>query len=177
MQGCRPRANAFTRETLQEQQLNNTALARIGQRAARDFKERVTAGVKERLTAAAGGGYRSVCSSGADGDVCVSLVLKCFYTQTLSHWETVQNTETLSARNKKMRLMILQGFFQLLSHIFKTLPIFFSQNFTHKSKNCTQNAKHLTSLKHYIQNITNTSQKQTSANTFAIILIPVRFVC
>ncbi len=38
-----------------KQQLNNTALARIGQRAARDFKERVTTGVKESLTAAAGG--------------------------------------------------------------------------------------------------------------------------
>ncbi len=32
-------------------------------------------------------------------------------------------------------------------------------------------------IKHCIQNITNTSQKQTFANTFAIILISVRFVC
>ncbi len=32
-------------------------------------------------------------------------------------------------------------------------------------------------MKHCIQNITNTSQKQTFANTFAIILISVRCVC
>ncbi len=58
-------------------------------------------------------------------------------------------------------------FFQLLAHIFKTLPLFL--NFTHKSKNYTHtNAKCLTSskMKHCIENITNTSQKQTFANTF-----------
>ncbi len=32
-------------------------------------------------------------------------------------------------------------------------------------------------MKHCIQNITNTSQKQTFANTFSIKLINVRFVC
>ncbi len=32
-------------------------------------------------------------------------------------------------------------------------------------------------MKHCIKNITNTSQEQTFANTFAIILIPVRIVC
>ncbi len=32
-------------------------------------------------------------------------------------------------------------------------------------------------MKHCFQNITNTSQKQTFANTFVIILIPVRFLC
>ncbi len=54
-------------------------------------------------------------------------------------------------------------FFQLLTHIFKTLPLFF-QNFTHKSKNCThkmENAHISCQMKHCIQNITNTSQKQT----------------
>ncbi len=53
----------------------------------------------------------------------------------------------------------------------KLLPLFY-QNFTHKSKNCTHNAKCLTiscKMKHCIQNITNTSQKQTFVNTFAII--------
>ncbi len=32
-------------------------------------------------------------------------------------------------------------------------------------------------MTHCIQNITNTFQKQTFANTFGIILIPVRFLC
>ncbi len=32
-------------------------------------------------------------------------------------------------------------------------------------------------MKHCIHNITNTSQKQTFANTFGVILIHVRFVC
>ncbi len=52
-------------------------------------------------------------------------------------------------------------------HTHYTLPLFF-KNFTHKSKNCTQNAKCLTA-----QNITNASQK----HTIAVILIPVGFVC
>ncbi len=58
----------------------------------------------------------------------------------------------------------------------------FFQNFTHKSKNCTQNAKRLTSLAKWstafkISQTLKTSQKQTFANTFAIILIHVIFVC
>ncbi len=52
------------------------------------------------------------------------------------------------------------------------------QNFTHKSKNHTHKMPHIScKMKHCIQNITNTSQKQTFANTFDTIVIPVRFVC
>jgi len=44
-------------------------------------------------------------------------------------------------------------------------------HFTHKSKNCTHKMHNASHLKHCIQNKTNTSQKQTFANAFAIILI------
>ncbi len=55
---------------------------------------------------------------------------------------------------------------------------FFSKLYTQIQELHTQNAKCLTcKIKHCIQNITNTCQQQTFANTFAIILIPVRLLC
>ncbi len=69
--------------------------------------------------------------------------------------------------------------FQLLTHIFKTLPLFFKTLHTNPRIAHTKcKMPHIScKMKHCIQNITNTSQKQTFANTFAIILIPVRFLC
>ncbi len=58
---------------------------------------------------------------------------------------------------------------QLLTHIFKTLHT--NSRIAHTK----YKMPHIScKMKHCIQNITNTSQKQTFANTFAIILIPVR---
>ncbi len=70
------------------------------------------------------------------------------------------------------------SFFQLLTHISK-LCIFFSKLYTQIQELHTKcKTPHIScKMKHCVQNITNTSQKQTFANTFAIILIPVRFVC
>ncbi len=68
------------------------------------------------------------------------------------------------------------SFFQLLTHIFKTFPLFFFF-FTLKSKNCThkmQNASHL------LQNEALHSKYDEhilKANIFALILIPLRLLC
>ncbi len=73
--------------------------------------------------------------------------------------------------------ILLQFFFSAAYTHFQNFASFFSQIFTHKSKNCTQKMPQVScKMKHYVQNITNTSQKQTFTNTFALILIPVRFV-
>ncbi len=71
-----------------------------------------------------------------------------------------------------------QDFTVLSAHIFKILP-FFSKLDTLIKKLHTKYKIPCISCKtkHWIQNITNTSQKHTFANTFAIILIPVRFLC
>ncbi len=73
----------------------------------------------------------------------------------------------------------LQFFFNCLTHIFKTLPLFFKSLHTNPIIAHTKfKMPHIScKMKHCIQNITNTSQKQTFANTFAVILIPVRFLC
>ncbi len=72
---------------------------------------------------------------------------------------------------------MIYNFFHLLAytHIFKTLPHFFST--LHTNPKNTHKMHYLLQMKLCIQNITNTSQKQTFANTFAVILIPDRFVC
>jgi len=58
---------------------------------------------------------------------------------------------------------------------FKTLPLFF--NTSHTNPRIAQKMHHIScKTKHCIHYITNTSQKQSSSNTFAIILIPVN-VC
>ncbi len=69
--------------------------------------------------------------------------------------------------------LILQVFSTAYTH-FQNFVSFLFQNFTHKSKNCTQNVKCLTSLakQSTVLNITNISQKQT----FAVILIPVCYI-
>ncbi len=75
--------------------------------------------------------------------------------------------------------MPLQFLSSCLHTFSKRYPSFFSKLYTQIQELHTQNAKCLITckMKHCIQNITNTSQKQTFANTFAIILIPVSFVC
>ncbi len=65
-------------------------------------------------------------------------------------------------------------FFSAANTHFSKLCLFF--HFKHKSKNCTHNAKCLPSLAKRCTAF-KISQKQTFANTFAIILIPVRCVC
>ncbi len=69
----------------------------------------------------------------------------------------------------QVRSFTFPYFCKLILHVVKTLHT--NPRIAHKM----QNASHL--LKHCIQNITNTSQKQTFANIFVVILIPVRFVC
>ncbi len=74
-------------------------------------------------------------------------------------------------KNGKIDAISIYRFFKLLTHIFKTLhtnPII---------SHIKCKMPHISCKMKNIQNITNTSQKQTFANTFAIILIPVRFVC
>ncbi len=66
-------------------------------------------------------------------------------------------------------------FFQLL-HTFSKMCLFF-QNFTHKSKNCTHKMQ---KASHLLQNVALHSKYPkhiSKANTFAIIIIPVRFLC
>ncbi len=68
--------------------------------------------------------------------------------------------------------------FQLLTHIFKTVPLFKALHTNPRIAHTKCKMPHIScKMKHCIQNITNTSQKQTFANIFAIILIPVRFLC
>ncbi len=84
-------------------------------------------------------------------------------------WQTIHNKFSYERND-------LTVFSTAYTH-FQNFASYF-QNFTHRSKNCTHKMPHnFCKMKHCIQNITNTSQKQAFANTFAIILIPVRFLC
>ncbi len=73
---------------------------------------------------------------------------------------------------------VLQVFLTAYTY-FQNVASYF-QNFTHKSKNCThkmQNASHLLQNEALHSKYHKHIQKQTFANTFAIILISVRFLC
>ncbi len=80
----------------------------------------------------------------------------------------------VDARFISMLLWIrgVQGFFSCL-HTFSKLCLFFSKLCTQIQELHTECLASLAQMKHCIQNIINTSQKQT----FALILIPVRFLC
>ncbi len=66
-------------------------------------------------------------------------------------------------------------FFQLTKH-FQNFASFFPKLYTQIQEHTKCKMPHIScKTKHCIQNSTSTSQKQTFANTFAIILIPVSF--
>ncbi len=106
----------------------------------------------------------------------------CVYVQNI-HIQIIHNYYILGTKMYLVCSRLIIGtftvLFQLLTHIFKTLPLFFKTLHTNPRIAHTKcKMPHIScKMKHCIQNITNTSQKQTFANTFAIILIPVRFLC
>ncbi len=75
--------------------------------------------------------------------------------------------------------LILLQFFSTAYRHFKNFGSFFKTLHTNPRIAHTKcKMPHIScKMNHCIQNITNTSQKQTFANTFAKILIPVRFFC
>ncbi len=88
-----------------------------------------------------------------------------------SHTEFQRRSQTVCLYElycKKSYLHLLQ-----LTVFFNSLHTL-SKLYTQIQELHTQNAKSLTSL---VKWSTNTSQKQTFANTFPIILIPARFLC
>ncbi len=92
--------------------------------------------------------------------------------------KSFKDTQTFEpSRKEKCILASFYSFFSTAYTHFQNFASFF-QNFTHKSKNCTHKMQNAScKMKYCIQNITNTSQTQTFANIFAIILIPEMFVC
>ncbi len=89
-------------------------------------------------------------------------------------WRNPRNTQPTPEQEKSRHVNATA----VKYYSFKTLPLF-SKLYTQIQESHTKcKMPHIScKMKHCIQNITNTSQKQTFANTFAIILIPVRFVC